>query len=272
MERAFVDHKRFPEDSVLLAWQSTGVPDYDREMIIPKGCVEIIFNFSGDIITYGVEEREKSALPRCFVSGINTYPVILDHSSHHAFFGLRLHPHIVRPLLSAPSGAFIDQTVDLALLDPIFNQLWHQLYAIPFGQRIALIGNWVRRVYRTPRELDKAIGGFFGGPMDDLSVARLSERFCSSRRNLTRKFNELLGLCTEEALLYKKYLHSLELVHYTDLSFTKITYESNFYDQSHFTREFKRYAGLTPKDYRKCRGPVCGHIYRQRGTGFRHKG
>ena len=264
MDRSFVDHHHFPDDTVMLAWQSIGVPDYDREVIVPKGCVEVIFNFSNDPITYGAGEKQTRMLPRCFVSGINTYPVFLDHASHHAFFGLRLHPHVGRNLLSVPSGKFINQTVDLALLDPFFNQLWHQLYAVPFGQKIALIDAWVRRTYRQPRQLDKAIGGFLGGPPGDLSVARLSERLCSSRRNLSRKFNEVLGLCTEEALLYKKYMHSLDLVYHTELSFTKIAYDSNFYDQSHFTREFKRYTGFTPKDYRKCRGPVCGHVYRQR--------
>lgn len=201
-------------------------------------------------------------MPHCFISGINTTPIILAHSSHHALFGLRLHPHVIRPLLSVPAGEFIDKTVDLTLVDPLFNRIWHQLYPIGFVQRVALINAWIRKAYKAARDLDKAIGGFLGGPIQDLTVTRLSERYCSSQRNLTRKFNELLGMCTEEALLYKKYLRSLDLVHHSDRSFTEIAYRSNFYDQSHFVREFKRYTGLTPKEYRKNKGPLCGHIYR----------
>jgi len=259
----FVDRKGFPPDSVFLGWQINGVPDYSREMIIPKGCIEIIFNFSTDQITYCPGGNKAAILPRCFISGINTTPIILDHTSHHAFFGLRLHPHVIQSLLAVPSGKFINTTVDLTLVDPLFNRLWHQLYPIDFGQRIALINKWLRQAYKAPHHLDKAVGGFLGGPAQELTVARLSEQFCSSQRNLTRKFNELLGMCTEEALLYKKYLHSLELIHHTDRPFTEIAYQSNFYDQSHLIREFKRFTGLTPKDYRKCRGRLCGHIYRQ---------
>jgi AraC-like DNA-binding protein len=163
--------------------------------------------------------------------------------------------------LSVPCGEFADKTVDLTLIQPQFNRLWHQLYAVDFGRRIALINQWISRAYRAPRDLDKAIGGFLATPIRDLSVSGLSAQFCSSRRNLSRKFNQLLGMCTEEAVLYKKYLHSLESVHATDLPFTEIAYRSCFYDQSHFNREFRRYSGLTPKEYRKRRGPVCGHIY-----------
>jgi len=232
-------------------------------MIIPKGCVEIIFNFSRDKITYCPGGNTESVLPRCFISGINTASFILKHSSHHAFFGLRLQPQVIRHLLYVPSGEFKDKTIDLTLIDSVFNQLWHHLYRIGFDQRIALMKKWIHRAYTAPRDLDKAIGGFLGEPIRDLTVAQLSEQFCSSQRNLTRKFKELLGMCTEEALLYKKYLQSLELVHHTNQPLTGIAYLSGFYDQSHFTREFRRYTGLTPKEYRKRKGPLCGHIYRQ---------
>jgi AraC-like DNA-binding protein len=269
----FIDHRGFPPDSALLGWQINGAPDYTREMIIPKGCIEIIFNFSADRISYFLQEKNEVILPRCFISGINTSPVILDHSSHHALFGLRLHPHVIQTLLSVPSGEFINQAIDLTLVDPFFSRLWHQLYPLDFGGRIASIDTWIRQAYNASREpyqphrdLDKAVSGFFDAPIRDLTVARLSEQFCSSQRNLTRKFNELLGMCTEEAILYKKYLHSLDLVHHTRLRLTEIAYESNFYDQSHLTREFKRYTGLTPKDYRKRKGPVCGHIFTQPGS------
>src|SRR6185437_4892175 len=211
MERfSFAGHKEFPPDSVFFGWQISGVPDYDREMIIPAGCIEIIFNFSDDRITYGPgNSREDDGrigcgpgggradvLPRCFISGINTVPVVLDHSSHHAFFGLRPHPQVVRPLVSVPSGEFINKTVDLTLLDPMFNRLWHELYPAGFEGRTAIIRKWIRQAWDVPRHLDIAIGGFFAGPVQDMTVAHLADQFCSSQRNLTRKFNELLGMST----------------------------------------------------------------------------
>ena len=72
---------------------------------------------------------------------------------------------------------------------------------------------------------------------------------------------EATGMNTEEILLYKKYLHSVHLIHHTDLSLTKIGYESNFSDQSHFIRSFKNYTNMTPGDYKNSKSFVKGHVY-----------
>jgi AraC-like DNA-binding protein len=32
-------------------------------------------------------------------------------------------------------------------------------------------------------------------------------------------------------------------------SFTSIAYESEYYDQAHFTKDFKDFTGITPKDF-----------------------
>jgi AraC-like DNA-binding protein len=65
----------------------------------------------------------------------------------------------------------------------------------------------------------------------------------------------------EEILLYKKYLHAVELMHQTSLSLTEIAHQSLFVDQSHFIKTFKGYAGITPGVYKRKRSLVKGHIY-----------
>ena len=93
-----IDERGFPPDSVVRGWQIDGTSDFGREVIVPKGCVEIIFNFSVDGVFYRRGGGDSSALPRCFITGISTVPVILDHRSHHAFLGLRVYPHVVGSL------------------------------------------------------------------------------------------------------------------------------------------------------------------------------
>ena len=93
------------------------------------------------------------------------------------------------------------------------------------------------------------------------SVKELANAMCYSPRQLSRKMAEATGMNTEEILLYKKYLHAMHLVHHTDLSLTKIAYQSHFSDQSHFIRSFKTFANMTPGDYKKSKGALKGHIY-----------
>jgi AraC-like DNA-binding protein len=72
---------------------------------------------------------------------------------------------------------------------------------------------------------------------------------------------EATGMNTEEVLRYKKYLHAVHLIHHTDLSLTKIAYQSHFSDQSHFIKSFKTYTDMTPGEYKANKGYVKGHIY-----------
>jgi AraC-like DNA-binding protein len=63
-------------------------------------------------------------------------------------------------------------------------------------------------------------------------------------------------------LLYKKFLLSDHLVHYSNISLTQIAYSSRFADQSHFIKTFKRYAHITPSEYRKFKTHLESHIFK----------
>ncbi|MEJ0083093.1 MAG: helix-turn-helix transcriptional regulator [Puia sp.] len=100
-----------------------------------------------------------------------------------------------------------------------------------------------------------------GFDQHDVSVTELARSLCYSTRQLSRKMAEVTGMNTEEILLYKKYLHAVELIHHTDLSLTQIAYQSNFSDQSHFIKSFKAYSGMTPGVYKTNKSSMKGHIY-----------
>jgi len=93
------------------------------------------------------------------------------------------------------------------------------------------------------------------------SVTELAGSLCYSPRHLARKVFEATGMNTEEVLLYKKYLHAVDLIHRSELSLTEIVYQSCFSDQSHFIKTFKTYAEITPGEYKRTRSDVKGHIY-----------
>ena len=94
-----------------------------------------------------------------------------------------------------------------------------------------------------------------------LTVAELADTLCYSPRHLSRKLCNVTGMNTEEFLLYKKYLHAVDLIHNTELSLTEIASQSHFSDQSHFIKTFKSFTELTPGTYKHSVGKVKGHIY-----------
>lgn len=79
------------------------------------------------------------------------------------------------------------------------------------------------------------------------SMDRIAEMACMSIRNFERKCKERLGMPAKMyariARFHKAYkiLESRPIISWTDL-----TYESGYYDQTHFIKDFKEFARLTP--------------------------
>ncbi|MHA4846178.1 helix-turn-helix domain-containing protein [Flavitalea antarctica] len=80
------------------------------------------------------------------------------------------------------------------------------------------------------------------------SVKQLTDKTGLSQRHLSRRFQESIGLSPKEYLGVSRFIRSLQhLKRYPAHSLTDIAYESGYYDQAHFIRDYKVYAGHTPK-------------------------
>jgi len=256
-----------PQNSILknyvsLIWQSCGSPDYKKETIVPSGTVEIIFNFSENLFT---AEIGSQSLPvkKSFINGFNTNPIFLKVPRHHSFFGVRFHPFVIRHLFRFNAGEFANRTIDLALIDPFFNTLWHHLYeAKDFAQRVFIFRTWLLKKTNGIIPQANPIDLFLNHDAEKKhSVATLSKMLYSSPRQLSRKFYQLTGMNTLHVIQYKNYLKSLGLMENPNLSLTEICYSCHFSDQSHFIKVFKDLAGITPGEYKKQKSFLKGHIF-----------
>jgi AraC-like DNA-binding protein len=244
-------------------WQMEGCASYGSEQIIPKGVVELIFNFSPGTPILAEFGSKPFRLPCCFINGFNDVPVRISPPGQQVFFGVTLQPAAVKKILRTPASQFSNVPVDLTLIDPEFHLLWEQLAEqTGFEKRVEVFNSWIgkKTIEWEPREI--MMGRFLSAvDQHDLTVPELAGALCYSSRHLSRKILEITGMNAEETLLYKKYLHAVHLMHHTDLPLTKVAYKSNFSDQSHFIRTFRSYTDLTPGEYRRMKGAQKGHIY-----------
>jgi len=245
-------------------WQVDQCSAFNQEHIIPKGIVEIIFNFSDGFPILAQLGNTQYHLPNCFISGFNTNPIQLRLPEKQVFFGVVFQPLAIKKIFRSPAREFSDITVDLTLLDASFHPLWHQLAEQDnFEKRVAVFLGWIKKrfIYWEPRE-ELTNDFLYAVNQYGLSVKELANTLCYSPRHLSRKIFEATGMNTEEMLLYKKYLHAVSLIHHTDLPLTAIAYQSQFSDQSHFIKSFKAYTKMTPGEYRQNKSYVKGHIYK----------
>ena len=256
-----IPQERYARQVIHSIWQVEGFTSFQNEIIIPKGVVEIIFNFKNPV---AAQINGKSYyLPGCFINGFNTVPVQLRLPEFQHFFGVRLQPLAIKKIFGTPGAEFLDVAIDLTLIDKSINTLWHQLAEeSDFNKRTKIFIKWITRRTFDWHPQEQLMNNFLCAiNLHDLTATTLANTICYSPRHLSRKILETTGMNTEEILHYKKYLHALHLMHQSNLSLTAITYQSHFADQSHFIRSFRQYSGMTPGAFRRNHSHQKGHIY-----------
>lgn len=259
----YIPQEPLVKNVIQSVWQVDYLTSFKTEYIIPKGIVEIIFNFSDNAPIIGDTDSNK-ALPHCFINGYNTNPIQLQLPKKQVFFGVLFQPLAIKKVFGSPAAEFFNSVVDLTLIDSSYHSLWHQLAEqTDFDARVSIIIAWIKQNYIELLPQEQLINRFlYTDNQVGTSVKNLADTLFYSPRHLSRKIIEATGMNTEEILLYKKYLHALDLMHHTDLPLTTIAYQSQFADQSHFIKAFKGYTKMTPRAYKRNKSFVKGHLYK----------
>ncbi|MBD5460720.1 MAG: helix-turn-helix transcriptional regulator [Lachnospiraceae bacterium] len=84
----------------------------------------------------------------------------------------------------------------------------------------------------------------------DIKVSDIAPAIGISRTYLTHKFSELEGMTIQQYILKERCEHAANLLMYSDYSIAIISEYFCFASQSHFGSCFKRFYGMTPKEYR----------------------
>ena len=86
---------------------------------------------------------------------------------------------------------------------------------------------------------------------EPISVERMAEAFFLSRPHLSAKFKRETGTTLTDFILNEKTEEAKRLLRYSDKSQAAISSYLGFSSQAHFARTFKKYAGMTPNEYRE---------------------
>jgi len=127
----YINRQEQSSNAITAAWQVEGMTAFQQEKIIPKGVVEIIFNFSEGKQAGANINNKHFSIPACFINGLNTLPIKVGLPEKQLYFGVQLQPLAVKKLLGIPAGEFADSIIDLTLIDSTYLSLWQQ----PSGPR-----------------------------------------------------------------------------------------------------------------------------------------
>ena len=211
----------------------------------------IIFYLEDPIKVYKTEDDGFITKPVCVTIGPQEQAVTLDMGKKHLALCIAFQPSGLHRLLKFPMSELYERDLDTRLLlgneiDEITERLkgaddWdHMINIIEFYllKRISSIKPLLP-VDRAMAELVKHQGR--------VSMEELASLACLSLRQFERKCNERLGMSLKQYATLIRFCKAYQLKEmFPQKTWTEIAYQSGYYDQMHFIRDFKKYAGITP--------------------------
>jgi AraC-like DNA-binding protein len=86
---------------------------------------------------------------------------------------------------------------------------------------------------------------------EKITLKHLSDYCQKSKHYLSEEFKKYTGLTIHYYVNQRKIKEAIHILLFTSLSSIEIASKLSFSDQSHFIQTFKRFEGLTPKEYRQ---------------------
>lgn len=257
------------EPYVARAWHFEspgGMPSADLKTVVPNGFMKLIIPYRG-----ALECLRRGQLVRAFPTasiglvGLQEEPVVIDGAGPLATIGVELHPSAAyrffpTRLADLANGVYLAQDV-VDRFDPWLSE---RLASAPtLSRRVAIVEDLLLRLLQLGRGpsalVDWAVGEIrlrHGA----VRVDELCKRLGYSRRHVDQRFAEQVGVSPK----------ILAAIFRFQRVFTELKGASPppsalelYFDQPHFIREFKRFAGRAPGAYARERNEFGELFYRR---------
>jgi len=108
--------------------------------------------------------------------------------------------------------------------------------------------------YGTPSKLVAEVTNYiFKHLSEPITVEGIARALCRGRSRLSTDFKKESGENLSDYILKRKVEEGKRVLRYTERPLVDIALYLGFSSQSHFSRVFKKYSGLTPNEYRNDR-------------------
>jgi len=221
--------------------------DTSHVHVLPDTCVEIFINYTSAPVAIIGNELYKGSIVNCRMNK----PVGVQMRKGAGCVAVCFHPGMAYRFFKIPLYLLANTTTLLA-------DLW-KTNAVALETLMADAGTPNQRVALLQDYLLQQLGEADDNPQISyclqqvqfskglISLDTLTRHIGFSQRHLSRQFQQYVGLSPREYLKVSRFIYSLEhLKSKPSATLTSVAYQSGYYDQAHFIRDYKQYTGFTP--------------------------
>ncbi|MCI0712310.1 MAG: helix-turn-helix domain-containing protein [Chloroflexi bacterium] len=246
-------------------WQVDLQIPYRREHILPSCTVELIINFGSGFRVYDHDDPQKFDLNRrMWLVGLQTEHIINEPIAETNMIGIRFKPEGVYSFFGIPASEFQNRIVELDAVWVSEAELWREaLYHAPtIDAKFETLEQLLcRKLTDNNGQLDVVQFALRSLAADKgmLSIKALSDDIGISQKHLASQFKKYVGVSPKTMARLYRFQHVLHTIDPTrPIDWAQIAYEFNYYDQSHFNKEFAAFTGFSPTQYMANRRAVYG--------------
>lgn len=226
-----------------------------RQRIVPDGCLEMIFILGDDIKRY-TSENDFILQPRAVVIGQITEPFIIEPTGYVHCFATRFYPFGFANFVTTPIKNLANKETPIAQLfgeKPAKALEQKIIQATNPNQRIAVVESFLLNKLHDQAIVDNIVKTTVDTLLStkgNIPINAILKESPSNRRQLERKFFQQVGLSPKQLGKVIRLQTALKLMlNQKTENFTQIAYDSAYYDQAHFIRDFKEFTGVSPKEF-----------------------
>ena len=256
-----MDYKEFKPkkefDSLIKCYWTLEVPNqknFIKQRIIPDGCIELAFILGDDIKRY-TSDLEFIIQPRSMVIGQITEPFYIEPTGYVNTFSVRFYPYGFANFIDIPIENLTNKETPL---EKIFNQkdsseLEYKINkAKTINERINIIELFLSKKLIKDEFLTKVVKKTIEDIIDlngNFSVDTIIKNKEINRKQLERKFQKYIGTSPKKLGKIVRLQSALNIIlnNSNTKNLTEIAYDSGYFDQAHFIKDFLEFTGSTPK-------------------------
>ncbi len=230
-------------------------PKNQKQKIVPDGCIEMTFNF-GDKIKRYTSETDFILHPNAMIMGQRTKSFDILPTGNVDTFAICFYPIGFANCVKMPLANLVDKETPISEL---FGQVeayeleQQMIQVIDTKRRIEIIEIFFLKIINETNTISNIVKSTVDALLrtnGTTPINVLLKDDISKRRQLERHFKKQIGISPKQLGKAIRLQTTLNLLlNKKSETLTDIAYESDYFDQNHFIKDFKDLVGVTPKEF-----------------------